>query len=241
MKLFARPCDDLQWKIEEGSSVFEFVLGLDEPYFPLEDELRFHSLSAALTHFTQTVWPQFSHAQLVLYRGRADFASCFQWSERQEANFAAWKEGVAVMEEGHLRRLFCAEAFVHYFQMLSHRLPDEAIIRLVLETQGLGSQAHKLHLLSPKRFEHFSFSVPEWHCDARVGVCFPDDARCSEGVLDKIDTLLNTLPSFRPVYESLLTEQWDGLDEIYVVKGSLSEQGERKLKGFTAAGGMILE
>jgi hypothetical protein len=51
--------------------------------------------------------------------------------------------------------------------------------------------------------------------------------------------LLQSPVSFKPVYESLLTEQWDGLDEIYVLSEALTPQGKRKLLGFEAAGGKV--
>src|SRR5579872_6498476 len=56
--LDARPHSDLDWEIpKEGAVAWEFHLGLDEPYFPLEDEMRFQALSLALQRFTQEIWP----------------------------------------------------------------------------------------------------------------------------------------------------------------------------------------
>lgn len=240
MKLSLRPHDDLHWKVEGDISVFELDLGLSDPYFPLEDELYFQSLSVGLTHFTQKVWPRFPNARGILYRGSADFSPFFRWSEKQETNFQSWKEERPLQKEAHLKRLFCAEAFVTYFQMLAHRLPDEFPLTLVLDARNTGTLAQTLHLLSPERFEHFH--VESGLCFASsIGVCFPSDERCSEAVLEKIDRLLQALPSFKPVYEPLLTEQWDGLDELYVFPEAMSPQGERKLRGFKAAGGVVIE
>lgn len=238
MKLSAKPHDDLNWQIEGQPTLFEFDLGLHEPYFPLEDELHFQALSAALTHFTKTVWPQFPETKAILYRGPADFSSFFRWSERQEVNYQDWKGERPPNDEAHLKRLFCAEAFVTYFQMLAHRLPDELPLSLVLDEKNTGTLAQTLHLMSPERFEHFTVETGERY-ESKLGVCFPSDERCSGGILKEIDALLPTLESFKPVYEPLLTEQWDGLDEIYVFSEALTPQGERKLKGFIAAGGVV--
>lgn len=147
IKLSARPHDDLNWQIESHPSVFEFDLGLHEPHFPLEDELHFQALAAALTHFTKNVWPQFPEARGILYRGNADFSSFFCWSEKQEENFREWKEDRPENEEAHLKRLFCAETFITYFQMLAHRLPDEMPLTLVLNVENCGTLAQRLHLL----------------------------------------------------------------------------------------------
>jgi hypothetical protein len=238
MKLAARPHDDLNWQIEGTPNVFEFDLGLNQPYFPLEDELHFQSLSAALTHFTKEVWPRFPEAKGILYRGSADFSTFFRWSEAQEANFQVWKEGKQEAPEAHLKRLFCAEAFVAYFQMLAHRLPDEMPLTLILDCSHTGSLAETLHLISPERFEHFQVESGLTF-DSAVGLCFPPDELCSGKVLKELDEAMVKLPSFRPVYERLLTEQWDGLDEIVVLSDSVTAQGERKLKGFAAAGGRV--
>lgn len=237
MKLFARPQDDLNWKIEGTPSVFEFELGLNAPYFPLEDELYFQAIAAALTHFSQEVWPRFPSAQALLYRGSADFSKHFLWSERQEANFSQWRSQLPVGEETHLKKIFCLESFIAYFQMLAHRLPDEMPLLLHLEPPSQGTLAEKLHLLSPERYEHFQV---ERVYTSNLGVCFPPDSECSPSVLAKIDELLTELPHFRPVYETLLTEQWDGLDTIYVLPEALTERGRRKLKGFEAAGGEVV-
>lgn len=239
MKLSLRPFDDLQWKIEGSPSVFEFDLGLHEPYFPLEDELHFQALAAGLAHFGQEVWPRFPQAKAILYRGSADFSRFFCWSEGQEANYASWKEERAEAPETHLKRLFCAEAFVHYFQMLAHRLPDELPLKLILQVGETESMAETLHLLSPERFEHFELETGLVF-DSNVGICFPRDEKCGEDALKKIEALIGQVLSFRPVYETLLTEQWDGLDEILVLPEYLTEQGERKLRGFEAAGGRVI-
>ncbi len=238
MKLPARPHDDLSWRIEGTPDIFEFDLGLHESYFPLEDELHFQALSTALIHFTKEIWPRFPESKAILYRGSADFSSFFQWTERQEENYEVWKRERPRLPEIHRKRLFCAEAFATYFQMLAHRLPDELPLTLVLDVQNTGTLAETLHLLSPERFAHFIVDSG-FHFTSSLGVCFPGDEECSGEVIEKIDALSKELPSFRPVYEPLLTEQWEGLDELIVFKEALTAWGERKLKGFQAAGGKV--
>jgi hypothetical protein len=238
IKLSARPRDDLHWAIEGTPSQFEFDLGLHEPYLLLEDELHFQALAAALAHFTKTIWPQFPNASAILYRGPADFSSFFRWTERQEENYRSWKQDRPPNDEAHLKRLFCAEAFVTYFQMLAHRLPDELPLKLILDPANTGTLAQTLHLLSPERFEHFALDAGLQFA-SKLGICFPSDEYCSGAILERIDALLPTLSSFKPVYENLLTEQWDGLDEIYVFAGAVTPRGQRKLAGFQAAGGRV--
>lgn len=239
MKLFARPQDDLKWVIEETPSHFEFELGLNAPYFPLEDELYFQALSAALTHFSKEIWPRFPASQAILYRGSADFSTHFLWTEGQQANFSQWKKQLPEGDETHLKRIFCLESFIAYFQMLAHKLPDEMPILLYLDPPSCGTLAEKLHLLSPERYEHFQVET-SLHYTSATGVCFPPDSACTPEVLARIDRLFDQLPSFRAVYENMLTEQWDGLDLLYVLPEALTERGKRKLRGFEAAGGKVV-
>jgi hypothetical protein len=150
ISLPSRLSDDLRWlkprqialqALERGDKIFwEFDLGLSSPYFPLEDELTFQALSLSLTTFSKELWPLFQEATegVCLYRGSADFSSFFTWTEKQQALWSQWCQERPEGKEEHLRRLFCADAFAFYFQMLSHRLPDELPISLSLEVKECG-------------------------------------------------------------------------------------------------------
>jgi len=257
IRIPAQPHDSLNWEMEMKEAAraldskdvifWEFDLGLSAPHYPLEDELRFQTLSLGLAAFTKEVWPQFEKgtAGALLYRGAADFSSFFSWTDKQQENWTRWKEGRLDGEEAHLRRLFCAEAFAAYFQMLAHKLPDELPLTLHLNAAEIGSLAQTYHLLAPERFEHFVLRIegmPEEERQAQLGVCFPPDVFCSPSVLEKIDDYMERSETpFRVVYESVLSEQWEGLDSLVVWPDALSVQGKRKLKGFEAAGGVIIE
>lgn len=238
MKLLLRPQDDLNWQIVETPEEFFLELGLNAPYFPLEDELHFQSLGLGLSHFGKEVWPKHM-VRGVIYQGSADFNRHFSWTEKQLANFEEWQSTKAPHDLAHLQRLFTAEAFIAYFQMLAHKLPDEMELVIRLDASNTGSLAQTLHLLSPERFEHFRL---EWDAPkaSALGVCFPPDSLCSSEILKHIDEIL-AQGSVKAVYEPLLTEQWDGLDELIVFPEALSPQGRRKLAGFEAAGGVVRE
>jgi hypothetical protein len=255
IQLPGRPSDDLNWakqedlakrRVESGAKIlWEFDLGLNTPYFPLEDELRFQTLARALGAFQTQFWPRFleSTTGAILYRGPADLNQFFHWSARQSENWKEWKEERPETEEKHLRRLFCLEAFVSYFQMLAHRLPDELPLILRLDFGGLGTPAEIFHLSLPERFEHFLLEIEgiSRQAKARLGVCFPHDLRCSSSILARLNTLFQRLKiPFKPISESLMTELWGGLDFLYVLSDTVSAQGRRKLMGFSAAGGTVI-
>lgn len=247
--LILLPCrstDDLDWQpllpttgIEKIE--WEFDLGLTSPFFPLDDELHFSSLKLALSRFTNEIWPTFIErtAGGILYRGPADFASFFKWSAAWQENWLAWKEMRPEASEAHMRRLFCADAFAHYFQMLAHALPDELPLTLVFETSGCGTAAEIRQILSRERFEHFRVLTRE--PAAATAVCMPEEALCSGSVLAKLDRLFASLQEpYRVIEEPFLTESWEGVDRLYVLSDALTGQGKRKLMGFCAAGGLVI-
>lgn len=251
IRLPARKGDPLDWglPLKEASAlkergekiVWEFDLGLSDPYFPLDDELTFRALCLGLQLFHKEVWPTFQEAsdRAILYRGFFDFSLFFRWSERQEENFAEWREGRGLFREEHMRRLFAADAFVAYFQLLAHELPDELPLALEFTGEWTGSEAEKLHLLSLERFEHFL--IPREGRENPVALCFPSDLSCSQEVLEKVEALLQKLPRpHRTIPEPFLAQEWEGVDQLYVFPETLTPPGKRMLQGFTSAGGKVL-
>lgn len=255
IQLPSKISDDLNWiepkktafkAIDEGKKIFwEFDLGLTAPYFPLEDELIFHSLCLSLTTFSKELWPFFQeHTESAsLYRGSADFSSFFSWSEKQLFNWNSWQREKMANKEKHLRRLFCADAFAFYFQMLTYRLPDELSVTLTLNGKDCGTLAETLQLVSKERFEHFILDLQEIPLvkDSLTAVCFPQEAECSQEILEKLDELFDCLEKpLRVIPELFLTESWDEVEYLFVLSDALSQSGKRKLIGFCAAGGTVI-
>lgn len=261
IRLPCRPSDPLNWEIrtEDRDILWLFDLGLDDPYFPISDEMRFQSLSLALTKFTQEIWPQFQERTkgAVLYRGGADFSAQFSWDARQKENWELWRSERPAGEETHLRRLFCADAFAHYFQLLAHKLPDELPLYLLLDGGHWGTSAERHQVVSKERFEHFHLAVKglphfngmiwdgerivESSTHASLAICFPEESQCSSEILAKLDRMMGHLSEpFRVIHEAFLTEEWEGVDVLHVLPEAMSSQGERKLMGFKAAGGIVV-
>lgn len=250
VKISCRRTDDLNWQsilkeiVPMEPICWEFDLGLTVPYFPVDDELAFSSLRLALSTFTKKLWPLYSERTEggILYRGSADFASTFHWSASQEENWILWKQDRKEADLLHLRRLFCADVFANYFQMLSHALPDELKLSLHFTVAGCGSLAEVNQLLSRERFEHFVVE-PTFSKDttAPLAVCFPEEAQCSQDILAKFNVIFQTLAEpYRIIAEPFLTESWEGVDRLYVLSEAITAQGKRKLMGFCAAGGVVI-
>jgi hypothetical protein len=250
----SQPHDSLDWSkelaqakmhVEQGDRiVWKCNLGLEGPFYPLDDEMRFQSASLAMTRFSETVWPAFQEATefVCLYRGSGDFLACFSWSDKQRADFDKFADADT--------RIFTAESFAIYFRMLSHRLPDEAKVLLLFDLAPLKSPATALQVLSKERFDHFSMgfcgldmplegiwwegtAIEYRKINAVSGAVFP------EAHSDRAEELFH-IPDVKIIFESFLSEEWEGLDQLYVIENSLSAQGLRKLSGFHAAGGEII-
>jgi len=260
--LACEPNSDLNWTLPSTSKkiLWNFQFGLESPFFPLTDEFRFQALAASCRHFSETVWPTYKDQTIggILYRGSADFFSHFLWNDLQKANQEEWQERFPTAHP----QLFSADAFASYFQLLAHLLPDELPLVLCMDIRYLPSLARSLNLVSRERFEHFLLAIrgEKWPQDAylwdensltfhsreaSIGLCFPQSASFTEEKFFEFDKILLDLyesnQPFRVVFEEFLTEQWENLDEILILPNSLSSIGQRKLKGFEAAGGKVRE
>ncbi len=269
MRIITLPCrlsDSLHWdhllqNISPSDEIFwKFDLGLNTPYFPLEDDVLFKGLKLALNHFTATLWPKFQTQTKggALYEGSLDFSQWFSWSGKQEENFEVWKSSRSRISLDLQKKFFCANAFLHYGQMLAHSLPDEMTLYWFLDAEGAGSLAEMWQIISKERFEYFGLAVrnlPFWdqlswdetsifsiQNQSRKAVCFPEEALCSTETLLELEEILEeSQGDMKVVFEPFLTESWEGLDEIYITPEAMSPRGERKLMGFRATGGVVVE
>ena len=77
-----------------------------------------------------------------------------------------------------------------------------------------------------------------------LAVCLPSEEFFSPKVTKSLTGLFEELKKlqvpYRIIPESLLTEGWNGIDNIIVISESVSLQGKRRLQGFCAAGGKVV-
>jgi hypothetical protein len=80
-------------------------------------------------------------------------------------------------------------------------------------------------------------------CSPTVGLYLPQDKFLDAFLIDELDRIILKLrdnqTTFRIIPEEKLTEQWDGIDQLFVPATAISGQGRRKLLGFVATGGSI--
>ncbi len=243
--------DDLNWDKERALAqeseqiLWKLELGLEAGALALKDPALFQSRMLALDYFVRTLGEEFKKKTLgvVLYSGPLHFLERAVWEEEDEENFSAFKSdnsAVATLDDRYARELFCTQLFAEYMHRLASTLPDA--FPAICEFHLPHMDARTFQLLSKARFEHLELRIKGLNGNnraANLGLLLPPDSHCDVQALELLDNVLKDASELRVIPEILLTEQWDGLDKLLVVKHAVSSQGERKLRGFIAAGGEI--
>lgn len=244
---------ELAAKTHETYFFWELDFGLGAGSLVLHDTARYHSYVLAIEQFLEKLWKPFSERTfgVSLYKGKCDFLKRFSWSNQHEEQ---------VLETGLEEELYCANVLAEYLHRLASYLPDELLPFCLFDPNPL-SPARAMQILSKERFSHLHLGVKSekiplhylsWkgetysfqEQESSLGILLPSDEFCTRSLLDKLDQLLHQLTvqksSFRVIPEALFNELWDGLDQVLAFKEAVSPQGNRKLLGFTAAGGEII-
>ncbi len=220
IQLPAHSTDDLLWAVEpEGSVIWE----LD--FCPLsEDPMEIQAALLAADYFSEKFWRTY---------------------EAQTAAVAIYRGAFDAMPLELLRRI-------------AERLPDELPIFVLLNRES--GRARLAHKLSREKLGSFRVAIEDsflpvngwiWRDpfvmlapgDEKVGLCLPEEQLCSQEILDEAEALCDQLEAqgikYRVVSETFLTEDWEGLDLLYVWPFLVTPRGSRKLMGFCAAGGVV--
>ncbi len=236
---------------------------------PLSEESQLHALRLSLGHFSTEIWPEFVDDTLgiALYRGTADFSRHFPWSTELRAflthHLANYPDG----NKDELTRLYCRDCCAQYLGKLVAGLPGSLQPYLLLDGSGYASLRHLLQILHRDSWERFFLAVKGavlpitslgWDSTslygnlgrkeipsiasspALVGLCLPSAVACYNLELDAaLAHLQQSGKPYRVVAEEYLTAEWDGLDELIVIASSINPLLQRKLQGFSAAGGTV--
>lgn len=266
--LDAKPTASLDWKdfhpkamqaIASGKTIlWHLDLGLFQNLSkPLENSSQFLNLGLALDHFKDTLWKEFHRFTkgLALYRGPSTFSKVFPWSLDQQNNFQLWLkdrqidafESISSPRGQFLIELYTRDVCAEYLEQLIERLPDEIPAYILFDSLTEDTLLRPL-LTHPERYGRMSIYSPEnytWRTQEElpVGICFPPLDEVRPERLEKWIPLLEkvkTLP-IKLIPEEKLTSSWDRLNDLIYSSQSISSQGLRKLRGFEAAGGNLIE
>jgi hypothetical protein len=224
--------------------LWDLDLGLcGKLHYPYTNAMQHQALRLALEQFRDTLWQEFrdSTLGLVLFRGSADHSRHFQWGEHDS--------------------LFCSRVVVDYLQLLAMNMPDALRLFVLLDCSGIQDLLLLSQLTSRELYDPFHLALKaspfadqelawqegqsQWGFIAekplstesttvKTGVIVP--VRDSIPLRQLMEKLRREKTPFRVIPESLVTLEWDGLDQLYY--SEVSSEGKRMLQGFVAAGGI---
>lgn len=167
-------------------------------------------------------------------------------------------------------RLYCRDAVGEYIELLAGHLPEQLPIHLLIDAGKLNDPLELANIAVRDRFPNLNYSIGKGSLPSQAltwyegssyqgyigkdlskwnqhplpvyGICSPSLYRPIDR--DRILYCLKEFESRKVNYkllsEELLILEWEGLDYLVVAPENLSSQGLRKLKGFCAAGGTII-
>jgi len=246
IQLSALPSDDLSWQEEQniaskagGKIHWSINLGIDPVSCSLTEEGIFQQRAMALTTFAKEIWPKFQAvtecvilATSALYRKIDPLDEC-EWD-------------LDVVEEPLRSRMQAMGMFMEYIHRLASYLPDAVPASVQVDVRSAKNKSDVVILLSKERFRHITMDVVGWAPEQKstIGVVIPEDAFCSPDTLRVFEELLLWVETnhgnFRAVPESLLNEEWDGIDLLIFYAPATTLLGKRKALGFAASGGKIV-
>jgi hypothetical protein len=206
----ARLSDDLKWDLSQQSgSELLWHLQLGIGEFPWEDEMAFQACCLAVKHFLERIRP---------LGGQTKGVSLYQGPLLDSPQAMDW-----------LRRL-------------AGEFPEEMRIFLVFDLHDV-PRAEALARVSHSNFAHFELVLtpdPRQQGDnPRRGICMPALSEWTESFEQMLRIFDHAKMPYRVIHERVMHEQWDGLDEIWILPQTISPRGQRMLLGFEAAGGTV--
>ncbi len=232
---------------------------------PLSDVSQMQALRLSLAHFADIVWPKFANETLgmAVYRGSVDFSERFPWDLEQ-------REVLQSIGSANTQ-LFCRDVCSRYLSAVTAGLPGNLQPYLLMDASTITLERLRLQLLHRECWDRFvicvkgnagsilamswddatsplgylgrraaTLPVPE---HVSIGLCLPA-ADMHDAVINRgIDQALERLQGkkYRVIAEEFLTAEWDGLDELVVISAAVGPLTRRKLQGFCAAGGTIVQ
>ncbi|MFZ0564780.1 MAG: hypothetical protein WAM28_01100 [Chlamydiales bacterium] len=227
----------------------------------LADEGRFSALKLGVDHFSKTVWPFFQSQTLgvILHRGSLDFSDTFPWTIEEEESF---------QNRCDPRALFCRDVMIDYLKLLAASLPIGLCCFILLDGSSItdpflffqltnrASMASFQLILKGALPQQFPFAFPflGWdHGFSPLGFLSEtpyeplSERKVNQAILlpsqggkEELKKVLSQLSNpFQVIPESLLTQQWEGVEELFVFSDSLDDRIKRKVLGFCAAEGKI--
>jgi len=185
----------------------------------------------------------------------------YPWDEDQERNYLHWCEENGCQNKNPLmKKLYCRDAATEYLTLLANYLPDSITPYLLLDASSLEDPFECVCLLDPERTERFQRAVKNssvmtrdffWGEDllqpqnSSIGIFLPHSIHYQECDVNRYRNAIRELNEskipYRLIAEDHLIRDWDGLDLLLIDTNAVSMLGMRKINGFRAAGGEVVD
>lgn len=246
--------------VSENGKKILWVLdsGFHQKFF-LRDGALFHSLRNRMEEIGEKVILPLKDSTFAIsvYRGSVYFSSRFLFSAAEEDLYRERKEEYAILSEEERHLFFCADIFLEYLQRLTAFLPDAVPVLCQIRFPEEIGIVKGAYLCSKDRFGHllpvfegvdpgfgYSFSRRRGNAPSE-GICLPPFASIDEEGLCECETYIEQRKAsgalYRIVPEEYLHEMSAGLEELRVFSRYVTDRGMRKLRGFLASGGVVVD
>jgi hypothetical protein len=237
----------------------------------LSDEAQYLALEIGFEHFKNTLYATFETNTLgvILYKGPLDF-STFPWTLEEEEKYLAWLENreAAPFQRRLFQRDYSLDFLKILSSLLPLHIPpfllfdDEGVMNreenlyllseMCFETFLVGSKTNPFPYALPLFGWELGNSPLGYFSNDSLGtveekaissaIALPPSHTIDELFLEKMRNVIERHSGpFRLIPESQLTEQWQGVETLIVFPDKITPQGKRKILGFCAAGGTVLE
>lgn len=244
----ARPSSTLDWKEARAAALAIVASGkkvlwhLDFGLFgqlqkPLNHPGQFANFSLAIDHFQDKLWKEFHKFSqgVVLYKGSPEF------SLPLDNGFSLWREEHQLEEHEWMEKLYLRDLCGDYLEQLSRRL-SEAITPYIIFDPLCEDPLLRALLTDPASYGRIKtnghWKVAE---EKEVAIYLPSLMQPAHFfAYRKIFKQLEK-EDFKIIPENQLITSWQGLDVLHYHSGAISPAGHRKIQGFLAAGGQVIE
>ncbi len=246
ISLSALPADDLSWSDEQkiaaqanGKIDWFLNLGIDPVSCSLTEEGVFQQRAMALMTFSKEIWPKFQDKTARIILAKSALNRNLHLSDECEWDLDR-------VEEPLRSKMQAMGLFSDYLHRLTSYLPEEAPVTVRIDVGPSSAKSEILVLLSKERFRHIAVDASSWVAErtSATGIVIPEDAALNPQTMQGFEELISWTEmnhgTFRAIPETLLNEEWDGIDRLAFYAPATTLSGKRKALGFAASGGKII-
>ncbi len=207
---------------------------------------------------------------IILYQGEGIFRESIDKDASLYADFLDWKKDFFGDNKlnHQMYRIFSMELFMQYLHRVSASLIDDIPLVALFDLKDSLRPSYQAEILSKSFFPYIlpgvkhscvAFNGFGWEergslgsighkaylpletSEILFGIAVPEIGKMPYDLFDQTIAFLEKQSiSYHLFPESLMTENWRGLNHVLVFSETLTDEGIRMLRGFNAAGGVVI-